>query len=88
MKHRASRKFWQFFGDLPPDIQRLARENYDLLKHDPQHPSLHFKKVARFWSVRVGIHYRAIAIEDGTDFVWFWIGRHDKYELIIGTRHG
>jgi hypothetical protein len=57
------------------------------LKHDPQHPSLHFKKVGRFWSVRVGIHYRAIAIEDGTDFVWFWIGRHDKYELIIGVRH-
>ena len=87
MKHRASRKYWQFFGHLPPEVQKLARENYDLLKHDPHHPSLHFKKVGRFWSVRVGIHYRAVAVEAEADLVWFWIGRHDKYELIIGERH-
>jgi hypothetical protein len=32
VKHRASAKFWSFFGQLPTEIQTLARENYDLLK--------------------------------------------------------
>ena len=39
MKHRANPKFWQFYTQLPTDIQRLADENYNLLKADPRHPS-------------------------------------------------
>ncbi|MFZ4558364.1 MAG: hypothetical protein ACOYN8_18525, partial [Pseudanabaena sp.] len=54
------------------------------LKEDPYYPSLHFKKVGRFWTVRVGIHYRAIAIEDGQDIAWFWIGHHTEYDKILG----
>ena len=46
MKHRASTKFWQFRAQLPEEIQRLADENFELLKTNPRHPSLHFKKVA------------------------------------------
>lgn len=84
MRHRANPKFWRFHENLPPDIQRLAGENFTLLKQDPSHPSLHFKKVGRFWSVRVGIHYRAVAVQEGSDMVWFWIRRHDEYEQIAG----
>jgi hypothetical protein len=69
VKHRASRKFWQFYHQLPKDIQELADRNYELLKRDPYHPSLHFKQVGRFWSARIGIHYRALAVEDGGDWV-------------------
>lgn len=83
MKHRASRKFWQFYHQLPKDIQELADRNYELLKRDPYHPSLHFKQVGRFWSVRIGIHYRALAVEDGGDLVWFWIGHHSEYDQLI-----
>jgi len=86
VKHRASIKFWLFRAQLPADIQRLADENFKLLKTNPRHPSLHFKKVGRFWSVRVGIHYRALAVEDGNDVVWFWIGHHSKYDQIIAGR--
>lgn len=86
MRHRASPKFWQFYNALPPEIQKLADENYQLLKQDSSHPSLHFKKVGKFWSVRVGIHHRALAVEESTDVVWFWIGRHDEYERLIGRR--
>jgi hypothetical protein len=86
VRHRASPKFWQSYGNLPPDIQKLADENFQLLKQEPFHPSLHFKKVGRFWSVRVGIHYRAVAVEEGSDIVWFWIGRHDEYDHIVGGR--
>jgi hypothetical protein len=34
-----------------------------LLKENPRHPSLHLKKVGRFWSARVGSRYRALAVE-------------------------
>ena len=71
MKHRAGKKFWDFRAQLPEAIQRLADENFELLKNNPRHPSLHFKKVGRYWSARVGIHYRAVAVESGNDIVWF-----------------
>ena len=86
MKHRTNPKFWQFYAQLPAEIQRLADENYELLKVDSRHPSLHFKKVGRMWSVRVGIHDRATAVEEGSDIVWFWIGHHSEYDRIIAGR--
>jgi len=83
MRHRATARFWQFHAQLPENIQRLAEENFQLLKADPRHPSLHFKKVGRLWSVRIGIHYRAIAVEDGEVIAWFWIGHHGEYDRVI-----
>jgi len=47
VKHPANPKFWQFYAKLSAEIQRLADENYELLKADPRHPSLHLKKVGR-----------------------------------------
>jgi hypothetical protein len=61
----------------------VARQNFDLLKEDPRHPSLHFKKIGKLWSVRVGPHHRALAVENEADFVWVWIGPHDEYERLI-----
>jgi hypothetical protein len=49
----------------------LADRSYDLLETDPAHRSLHFKKVGQFWSARVGLHYRALAVEADRDLVWF-----------------
>ncbi|HEU5068964.1 MAG TPA: hypothetical protein VFV96_00955 [Verrucomicrobiae bacterium] len=85
MRHRATPKFWTFRDALPKEIQELADKSYELLKSDPRHPSLHFKKVGRFWSARAaGIHYRAVAVEDGDDIVWFWIGHHSEYDRLVG----
>ena len=69
MKHHASARFWQYYQQLPQKVQTLADANFELLKANPRHPSLHFKRVGRFWSARVGDHSRAIAIQDGDDFV-------------------
>jgi hypothetical protein len=65
-------------------VQELARKNFDLLQRDPKHPSLHFKKLGRFWSARVGLSHRALALEDDGDFIWVWIGSHDDYDRIAG----
>jgi len=86
MKHRATPKFWQFYSTLPLPIQLLAKQNYKLLKRDPFHPSLHFKKVRRYWSVRIGIHYRAVAVQENQNIVWFWIGHHTEYDRLIKTK--
>jgi len=86
VRHRANPKFWRAYEQLPAEVQKLADLNFTLLKQHPHHPSLHFKKAGRFWSVRVGLHYRAVAVENGTDLVWFWIGRHDTYESILENR--
>ncbi len=81
--HRTTDRFWKCFEKLPPHIQELSEENFELLKKDLKHPSLHFKKVGRFWSVRIGLNYRALAFEDGGDFIWAWIGTHDEYMRMI-----
>ena len=84
MKHQASPRFWQAYEKLPAEIQRLADRNYQLWLRDSAHPSLHFKKVGRFWSARVGLHYRALGVEAADTLVWFWIGSHSEYDRLIG----
>lgn len=42
--HRMAERFWKCFEKLPTHIQDLAKDNFELLKNDPKHPSLHFKK--------------------------------------------
>ena len=86
MTHRASPRFWRCYRALPRDVQSLADKCYALLKTNPAHPSLHFKKVAQFWSARVGLYYRALAVESGDDFAWFWIGSHADYDKLIGRK--
>jgi hypothetical protein len=75
--------FWKAYHQLPPEVQRLADANYELLKSDPRHPSRHFKKIGQLWSVRVGLRHRALAVESDGNLVWFWIGRHDEYDRLI-----
>lgn len=83
MKHFAAPSFWKCYGNLPSDIQELADKNFELLKSDPRHLSLHLRKVGRYWSVRVGVRYRALAVEVEEGLIWFWIGTHAEYDRLI-----
>ncbi len=83
MANRATARFWKLYEALPPDIQRLADKNYELFRQDPQHPSLHFKRVGRFWSARVGGAHRALAVDVDNGLLWVWIGGHDDYDRLI-----
>ena len=64
-------------------LQAIGKAGNALLKGNPRHPSLQFKKLGKFWSARVGLSHRALAIEDGEGFIWVWIGPHDEYERLI-----
>ena len=66
MIHHATSGFWECYQRLPMAIQQLADKNYEVLKADADHPTLHFKKVGPYRSVRVGIAYRALGIERET----------------------
>ena len=65
---------------LPVDIQALADKNYELLKVNPRHPSLQLKRIEELWSVRVGLHYRAIGTDAPAGIQWIWIGSHAEYD--------
>jgi hypothetical protein len=83
LNHHASPQFWALHEALPSDIRELADKNYKLLKSDPRHPSLHFKKIGDLWSVRIGLHYRALGMPVQDGIYWFWIGTHADYDKIV-----
>lgn len=83
MKHFATPDFWFHYRQLPSAIRDLADKNFALLKNDPSHPSLRFKKLGPFWSARVGLHYRALAKQRTEGYVWFWIGSHSAYDSFL-----
>lgn len=74
MPHFTDPEFWRLYNQLPDQIRELADRNYELLIANPDHPSLHFKKVRGrdgLWSVRVGRDYRALAVEVADGLQWF-----------------
>lgn len=83
MRHLASPRFWEAYENLPEKVRALADKSFALLKQNPQHPSLHFKRVGPYWSARVGLHYRALAVEVDDGMLWFWIGLHADYDDLI-----
>jgi len=84
MRHFTSPSFWEWYDKLPAPIQELADKNDKLLKTNPRHPSLQLKKVGKYWSVRVGLKYRAVAVEIQEGLLWFWIGTHAEYDHVFG----
>lgn len=86
MRHLALPRFWRHYRQLPEEVRELADRAFDVLKKDPHHPSLRFKKVGRkrqLWSARVGRRYRALGVEKPEGIVWFWIGTHAEYDRLL-----
>lgn len=87
MTSRATARFWRAFHQLPGEVQRLAEKNYAIWRDEPRHPSLGFKRLkgqGNRFSVRIGIHYRAIAWMPAPGTVeWVWIGSHAEYDRMV-----
>lgn len=83
MNHFTTPDFWLLYNALPREVRELADKNYELLKANPGHPSLHFKNIAGLWSVRIGSHYRALARMRPEGLFWFWIGPHGDYDKFL-----
>jgi len=82
--HRAAPSFWEEYNALEPDTRKIADKSFEVLKQDPHHPALRLKKTGRFWSARVGLHHRVLAVEIHRGLLWFWIGDHARYDRLVG----
>jgi hypothetical protein len=74
MKSRTTRQFREQYRHLPLEVHRQARKAYRLWQHHPEHPSLHFKRIAArepIYSVRVGLHWRALALLERDTATWW-----------------
>jgi hypothetical protein len=79
-------RFRKTFAELPPEIQKQARQAYKLFLKNPHHPSLRFKSIHAtrpIFSVRIGLNYRAVGIRDEDDMIWYWVGSHAEYDKLI-----
>jgi hypothetical protein len=83
MRHSASASFWDLYENLPSSIRELADKNFSLLKTNLNHPSLHLKKLGKYWTVRVGRKHRVVGVEMDEGILWFWIGKHSEYDKLI-----
>jgi hypothetical protein len=83
MNSSVTRSFRELFRELPAEVQNAAGKAYALWMANPRHPSLHFKKVRGYWSVRIGRDFRAVGLLEGDCIHWFWIGHHKEYDRLI-----
>ena len=83
MEHILDDDFWDAYAELPPNVQRRVPQKFQILRQNPRHPSLRFKKVRDLWAIRVSRDYRALARQEEGDFIWFWVGTHSEYERRI-----
>ncbi len=80
---KTAKSFWECYEKLSFEIRNLASKNFELLKNDIYHPSLHFKKVGEVWSSRVGTNYLAVCTEIEAGYLWIWIGSHQDYDKLL-----
>jgi hypothetical protein len=86
VKSRLTKGFRKRFDRLPADIQNQANAAYRLWKVDPYYPSLHFKRIdpeEPIYSVRIGLHYRAVGTWVGDTIIWDFIGTHEEYNHLL-----
>lgn len=86
MKNRRTKQFHKRFERLPRDIQEQAVAAYNLFKVQPYYPSLHFECINRqasLWSVRIGLHYRAVGVWIDDTIWWDFIGTHEEYNHLL-----
>jgi mRNA-degrading endonuclease RelE of RelBE toxin-antitoxin system len=72
--------------ELPESARSMARQAYRKWLSNPRHPSLQFKRIhlhEPIYSVRIGIHWRAVCVVEGDTATWFWIGSHAAYDALI-----
>ncbi|MBN2465136.1 hypothetical protein JXD38_05895 [candidate division WOR-3 bacterium] len=84
--HRATGRYWRCYRRLPGKAREHADKAFTLLRQNPRHPSLRFKPAGKFWSVRIDMAHRALAVADGENFIWVWIGPHGEYDRLIRGR--
>lgn len=88
MTSRTTKRFRKLLTDLPPHVQKQAREAYIAWADDPWQPKLQFKQIhgsRPIFSARIGIDWRAVCIRSDDNALWYFIGSHADYDKLIKT---
>lgn len=88
MRSRTVHPFRKLLAALPQDVRRLARDNYQLWKENPYHPSIKFERKkgsSNIYSARVGDNHRALCYVEDETAKWFWIGSHASYDHLLNN---
>jgi hypothetical protein len=86
MNSVTTRRFRDCLDALPVHVQKQAQDAYAMWIADPHHRSREFKRVGHrtpIYSVRIGLHWRALGLLDGDTMIWTWIGSHAHYDGLI-----
>ncbi len=86
MTSETTEEFRKRLRALPETVRTSARRIYYRWQSDPHHPSLQFKRIHShepIYSVRIGIHWRAVCVLENNNAIWFWIGSHAEYDTLI-----
>ncbi|MBI3987146.1 MAG: hypothetical protein HY343_09510 [Lentisphaerae bacterium] len=86
MISETTEEFRKQMRGLPEAVRALARQTYRRWQANPRHPSLQFKRIhlrEPIYSVRIGIHWRAVCVLEHGTAIWFWIGSHAAYDALI-----
>jgi hypothetical protein len=83
VRSRRTTQFLELYRVLPQEIQATARKVYQIFRENPAHPGLRLERLRsdpRAWAVRITRDYRAIALRNGDDWLWLWIGTHKEFD--------
>ena len=86
MTSRTTVRFRRLYESLPKNVRRQADKAFRLWLQNPSHPSLEYKRLHSkrpVYSARVSRDWRALAVVEGEDTLWFWIGSHSDYDDLI-----
>jgi mRNA-degrading endonuclease RelE of RelBE toxin-antitoxin system len=86
VKSQRTKKFKKIFNKLPSHVQAQVEIAYEHFKRDPWYSSLEFKCVNKgesIYSIRIGIHYRALGYMRDDTIIWYWVGTHSDYDHLI-----
>jgi hypothetical protein len=86
VRNKQTKEFRKQFARLPYHIQKQAKNAYRIFKANPYYPGLHFECIDReasIYSVRIGLHYRAVGVWEGDTISWFFIGSHEEYNHLL-----
>ena len=80
--------FRKLLDALPLEVQKTAKDLFQLWKKNQNHPSIKFEKKKstqkyNIYSVRIGEHYRALCKVENDTAKWFWIGSHENYNNLL-----
>jgi hypothetical protein len=87
IQSRRTAEFKRQFDQLPPTIQKLTTQKYQLFLRDPNHPSFRVQRIQStkdhpypHYEYSITMDYRAACFKDGNTYVWIFIGKHSEFD--------